>query len=154
MDGGPFWSGSTLPHVDSVLPLAFAEAAARKAKLTSIQVSMTSYADNGPLPWTVGLAAAAHGLAASVSDALERWAARFPEVLVNHLTIPGDAFGVLRDASEAAELLIIGRHDGREHEPRSLGSQARQLINTARCPVLVAAPTRIDIGADHSGFAR
>jgi len=142
-----------LPHADIVLPLAFKEAAARKAQLTSIQVSMIIDADDGPLPWTAGLAAAAHGLAASASDVLDRWASRFPDVLVNHLIIAGDAVEVLREASAAAELLVIGRRGGKARDPHTLGSRARQLISSAQSPVLVAAPMWTGTGSGQSRVA-
>lgn len=104
----------------SVLPLAFAEAAARAARVTAIQ--------------------------GSASEALNRWADTYPDVLIDRLPLAGDPVAVLRAASASAELLVIGRHDGQKRDGRSLGPLARQLIDTAQCPVLV--PARIGMGAD------
>ena len=64
----------------------------------------------------------------------------FPEVVVAQIVVTGDAGDALREATATAELLVIGRHGGREPDARSLGSLTRQLINTARCPILVAPP--------------
>ena len=140
-------------HAERVLPLAFAEAAARMAQLTAIQVSTIRAIDGSRFPRTAGEAAGARNLVAWASEALDRWAANFPHVVVNHITIAGDAVEVLQEASAAAELLVIGRHRGKERALRSLGHRARQLINTAQCPVVVAAPARTGTGDDQSRLA-
>jgi hypothetical protein len=54
---------------------------------------------------------------------------------------PGDL-----EASESAEMLVVGRGPHESDLP-ILGSQVRRLINTARCPVVVAAPIRT--GVEH-----
>jgi len=59
----------------------------------------------------------------------------------------------LAAASATAELLVIGRRAGQEDHQLILGSRARQLIDTAQCPVLVAGPTETGMGNGHTRSA-
>jgi nucleotide-binding universal stress UspA family protein len=134
-----------ITDADRVLQLAFAEAAARKAQLTAIQVR-TGHTDSR-LTWRSRHAEAANGPAAV---ALDRWADRFPDVMVNHLTTAGDAVEALRVASVSADVLVVGRHLGQGPEVSGLGDAVGRLLSSAQCPVLVAPPTRTAMGSDGS----
>jgi nucleotide-binding universal stress UspA family protein len=128
-----------LPSAMRLLPLAFAEASARRVRLTPIRMSTIGDSGGGPLPRTTRATAAALELAASLSNTLDRLAAQFPDVVVDDLTLAEDAVAVLRQVSASADLLVIGPFAVHERDRLTLGSRARQLIDTAHCPVLVAA---------------
>ena len=126
---------------DAAVQLAFIRAAFRRARLTAIQVLTQGEGGWGHSPWAFGAPAAAHARATSaLAELINHYAGSFPDVVVAQIVVMGDAVDVLREATLAAEVLVIGRRGGQEHEARGLGSQARQFINTARCPILVAPP--------------
>ncbi len=54
----------------------------------------------------------------------------------------GRTVDALLDASEGAELLIVGRHDPYVAIGSHIGPVARAVLHAATCPVLLAAPTR------------
>lgn len=128
--------------LDAAVQLAFIEAALRRARLT-IHLLTHSDAEGGHAS-SAGEASVAvlEGGGPGWADLISRYARRFPEVVLARVVVAGDSVDTLRAATESAELLVISRHDGgQDGDLRSLGSRARQLINTSRCPILVAAPT-------------
>ena len=88
-----------------------------------------------------------------MADALRRYTARSPNVEVSQVDLSGDAVELLADASESAELLVVARRADQDPDARGLGSLTRQLINTARCPILIASPIRKDARDGHSQTA-
>ena len=76
----------------------------------------------------------------ALAELITHHAASFPDVVVATVVVAGVAVDALREATAAAEVLVLGRHNGSERDGRNLGSVTRQLINTARCPTFVAPP--------------
>jgi nucleotide-binding universal stress UspA family protein len=127
--------------------LAFMEAAVRRAPLTAIQVLTPGGGFVDRAPWLTEASTAAHDRATpALTVVINRYAGSFPEVVVAQIVVAGYAIDALREATAFAELLVIGRHGDSEGGVRSLGSVARQLINTARCPILVATPNPTGAG--------
>jgi nucleotide-binding universal stress UspA family protein len=122
--------------------LAFTRAAVQRAQLTAIQVLPEGDSVSGHFSWGAPKAptAAPRRATSALGDLINRYAGSFPEVFVAQVVVAGEAVAALLVATAAAELLVIGRHNGSERDGRNLGSVARQLINTARCPTLVALP--------------
>jgi nucleotide-binding universal stress UspA family protein len=127
---------------DAAVQLAFTRAAVRRARLTAIQVLTQAEGCWGHSPRATEASTAAHDLATSaLAELIKHHARSFPDVVVVQIVLAGDAVDALREATASAELLVIGRNGGKERDPRALGSRARQLINTAHCPILVAPPS-------------
>jgi nucleotide-binding universal stress UspA family protein len=132
---------------EAAVRMAFMRAAGRRARLTAIQVLTQGEGGWGLPSWAYDISAAAHERARSaLAELIDHYAGSFPDVVVAQIVVAGEAVDALREATASAELLVIGRYSGKQREARSLGSVARQLINTARCPTLVAPP--IQAGTD------
>ncbi|MFJ7268280.1 universal stress protein [Streptomyces sp. NPDC099050] len=78
----------------------------------------------------------AHEVAALAAVHLRPYAERFPEVEIEQPSAPGDAAGHLVAASQAADLMVIGRHRKRPLAPR-LGSVTHAVLLHTGCPVAV-----------------
>ena len=125
----------------AALQLAFVRAALRRAALTAIQVLTQAEGVWGHPPWATEAPTATHDRARSaLAELIDHYARRFPDVVVAEIVVAGEAVDALREASASAELLIIGRHSGKQRDLHRLGSVTRHLINTARCPTLIAPP--------------
>ncbi|WP_323145262.1 universal stress protein [Streptomyces sp. NBC_01565] len=140
---------------DDVPVFAFEEAAARG---TAVQVVSAYAIPPSPValidsPFAVitpeGLADGGEGVPAeremlrSQTERLAPLRARFPDVPVEQVAVPGDAAGRLVDASRSAALVVVGRHHPRV---RSLliGSVANAVLQHAHGPVAVVPPLSDD----------
>ncbi|AIR96618.1 universal stress protein [Streptomyces glaucescens] len=131
---------------DAALGFAFAEAAARDARLMVVAA----------YPWPLQPGAGAPGEPVSVlvdQDAVEHETrvladgflaphrARHPEVRAEAHVVPGDAAGRLVAAAHGAELTVVGRHRRRLLAPaRMLGSVTQAVLLHAPSPVAVVPP--------------
>ncbi len=119
---------------------AFREAARRGARLQVV----AAHAWPGRTFTTADAIAAApheetadaHEVTARTAAHLRPYAERFPEVEIEQLSAPGDAAGHLVAASQAADLIVIGRHRKRPLSPR-LGSVTHAVLLHTGCPVAV-----------------
>ncbi|MFF3210874.1 universal stress protein [Streptomyces sp. NPDC002886] len=120
---------------------AFREAALRGARL-QVVVAHAWPGRTFTAAGAIGSAAAhgetanAHEVAALAAVHLRPYAERFPEVEIEQLSAPGDAAGHLVAASQAADLMVIGRHRKRPLSPR-LGSVTNAVLLHTGCPVAV-----------------
>jgi nucleotide-binding universal stress UspA family protein len=122
-------------------------AAGRRPRLTAFLVLPVGGGGWGLPSWAYDISTSAHDRAASaLAELIDYYAGSFPDVVVAQIVVAGEAVDALREATASAELLVIGRYSGKQREARNLGSVARQLINTARCPTLVTPP--IQVGTD------
>jgi len=120
---------------EATLRFAFAQAQRRGVGVTVVHVLDISPA----LVWDPVLGGPAywegHRLE-RVDNAVAPLREEFPEVPVEILDLPGHPSGVLLDASERAQLLVLGRH----HEGLygfGIGSTARGVLHYAEIPVAV-----------------
>lgn len=119
---------------------AFREAARRGARLQVV----VAHAWPGRTFTTAGAIATAayeetanaHEVTALAAAHLRPYAERFPEVEIEQVSAPGDAAGHLVAASQAADLVVIGRHRKRPLSPR-LGSVTNAVLLHTGCPVAV-----------------
>jgi len=136
-------AGLKVDNPDEVtLAFAFAEAALRGARLQVIAA----------YPWPVQNWAAAGDLVPSVidqdaienetrtlaEDVLAPHRAEHPDVRCDAYALPGDAAGLLVDASKNADLVVVGRHRRRLLAPaRMLGSVTHAVLLHAASPIAV-----------------
>ena len=81
--------------------------------------------------------------AACVTDLaqqLDGWQQEHPEVLVRQVTLDGPPTSGLLALARDSGLVVVGRHRRGQPGIRNLSTLARELIEEARCPVLVAPP--------------
>ncbi|MEV5983113.1 universal stress protein [Streptomyces sp. NPDC052114] len=146
---------------DDTVEFAFAEAERRGARLQVV----TAYPD--PLATMALMGGYAGGMAdvasfavqkdmrdaqeqrllAEQRDRLRPGIERHPDVAVDHVVAPADAAGRLVDASEEADLLVVGRHRRRLNPDTLLvGSAANAVLLHAHCPVAVVPTEAADQG--------
>lgn len=73
-----------------------------------------------------------------LSERLAGWAERYPDVVVEHRLVDGDAAERLVEASEAAQLTVVGSHGRGGFAGMLLGSVSSAVVHSARMPVIVA----------------
>ncbi|WP_424213948.1 universal stress protein [Streptomyces sp. BI20] len=125
---------------DSTTFFAFREASRRGARLQVV----VAHPWPGPMFTAAGTittaahdeTAAGHEVTALASAHLRPHTQRFPDVQVELVAAPGDAAGHLVAASQAADLIVIGRHRKRPLSPR-LGSVTNAVLLHTACPVAV-----------------
>lgn len=76
-----------------------------------------------------------------LSDRLEPWGEKYPEVRIGGRVRAGHPVPVLTETSDGASLLVVGRRGGGSHTREGLGSTAAGVTRHANCPVAVV-PSR------------
>lgn len=121
----------------STTSFAFSEAARRGARL-QVVVAHARPGRTFTIAAAIATATAAHEetanareVAALAAAHLRPYAEQFPEVEIEQLSAPGDAAGHLVAASQAADLIVIGRHRKRP------GSVTHAVLLHTACPVAV-----------------
>ena len=122
---------------------AFAEAAARKCKLVAVHTWMDMQVQSS----LAGLAAAQQQWQVvedeqrrMLSDRLSFWEDKYPEVEVEKVVTRDRPVRALTDASEGAQLLVVGSHGRGGFKGMLLGSTSRALLQAAPCPMMVVRP--------------
>ena len=75
-----------------------------------------------------------------LAEQLDSWQQEHPEVLVRQVTLDGPPTSGLLALARDSGLVVVGRHRRGQPGIRNLSTLARELIEEARCPVLVAPP--------------
>ncbi|SOB86292.1 universal stress protein [Streptomyces sp. 1331.2] len=139
---GPVTVGLDLARpADPVLAFAFEAAALRSAPLRVVHVwsppAGTEHLSYGAIGGLEGEVSAHER--ADLSEALESWRARHPEVQVTADLVRGKAAVELVDAAATARLLVVGRrlHHRMPLLHHHLGPVAHAAIHHAHCPVAV-----------------
>ncbi|MFJ9453880.1 universal stress protein [Kitasatospora sp. NPDC101447] len=138
---GPVTVGLDLAHpADPVLAFAFEAAALRSAPLRVVHVwSPPAGSEHMSYGAIGGLEGEVSGdERADLSEALESWRARHPEVAVTADLVRGRPAVELVDAAATARLLVVGRRS--HHRPlrhHHLGPVAHAAIHHVHCPVAV-----------------
>ncbi|MCB5181164.1 universal stress protein [Streptomyces antimicrobicus] len=137
---------------EDVIDFAFTEAAARPG--AALQVLSAFTVPPSPLllggPYAVvtpeamaealgdeGRAPAEREMLRAQNDRLASFRQRYPRVPLEQAAVPGDAAGALVQASEAAALVVVGRHRRRLGRSLLMGSVANAVLTHASCPVAV-----------------
>jgi nucleotide-binding universal stress UspA family protein len=136
-------NGSVVLGIDEVegeeaaLELAFLEASARGAILDVVHARADSTSAPGELAEI-----------AEVESAIEPWQVRHPEVEVRAKVENGDPHDVLIRHAQGAQLVVVGGHRRGRLISMLLGSTAREVIQDAGCPVVVAHDRDSSSGSD------
>ena len=130
--------GSTA--AESALDVAFTEASTRGAPLDALHAY-----DMVPAPYEGLLRPPADALgqeaveaAALVSEVLAGWQEKYPDVVVRHRLVRGHPVTALLDASDSAQLVVLGSRGHGEFVGLVLGSTSAALIRGSGCPVAIA----------------
>ncbi|MFI8191628.1 universal stress protein [Streptomyces sp. NPDC085946] len=125
---------------DTVITFAFQEAQRRGSALYAVQ------GWNLPAYYAYSLAAGvdttdalARQQAAELTDTLDPWRQKYPDVEVVEVSRLGSPAGLLVDASRDASLVVVGRRVRRSPFGVHIGSVAHAVLHHATAPVAVVA---------------
>jgi nucleotide-binding universal stress UspA family protein len=133
-------------HSSEPLAVAFAEAAERGSVLTVLHAWKLQSPYDDIIASRVSLDAWRRSTTSMLEELLREWREAYPEVVVELDVRHEFTATALVEASEGADLLVLGRRGHGAPLGLFLGSIARTLIREARCPVEVA-PARRDLEA-------
>lgn len=125
------------------IELAFKEADARGAELVAVHTWMDMQVQAS----LAGLSAAQQQWQivedeqrALLGRRLAGWCERYPDVQVAKIVTRDRPVRALSDASEGAQLLVVGSHGRGGFKGMLLGSTSRALLQEAPCPMMVVRP--------------
>ncbi|MFO7251870.1 MAG: universal stress protein [Actinomycetes bacterium] len=128
------------PSDEAVLRFAFAEASLRGAALRAVHAWRPF--EYGGVPLGPEDLAGEGRERRLLGEVLAGWGERYPDVAVVEETVQGHPVEVLRDASDGADLLVVGSHGHGELAGMILGSVSQGVLQHARCPVAVVRVRR------------
>lgn len=118
---------------------AFEEARSRGVLLTAV-ACQGRLCDSMSLAHSVS--STAHtASAADLAEQVSGWQQEYPEVLVRQVTLDGPPIADLLALARDSGLVVVGRHRRGQPGIRNLSTMTRELIEEARCPVLVVPPS-------------
>jgi nucleotide-binding universal stress UspA family protein len=132
---GPVLVGIDGSTADLATAIAFEEASLRNAELIALHA--WNDIDMNAIPgydWSPTTAKEGHLLAA----ALAGWQERYPDVSVHEQLVSGRAAHALVDASESAQLVVVGGHGSGALAGMLLGSVSNAVVQAVQRPVIVA----------------
>jgi len=125
---------------------AFKEASARGAELIAVHTWMDMQVQAS----LAGLSAAQQQWQvveeeqnALLGQRLAGWHERYPDVKVTKVVTRDRPVRALADASEGAQLLVVGSHGRGGFKGMLLGSTSRALLQAAPCPMMVVRPDEL-----------
>ncbi|WP_448852573.1 universal stress protein [Corynebacterium sp. 335C] len=125
------------------IELAFKEADARGAELIAVHTWMDMQVQAS----LAGLSAAQQQWQvvedeqrALLGRRLAGWSEKYPDVQVTKVVTRDRPVRALSDASEGAQLLVVGSHGRGGFKGMLLGSTSRALLQAAPCPMMVVRP--------------
>lgn len=132
-------------HSSTALDWGFSEASMRNAPLVALHAwwweepSPLSTAIEGEDEW----ASAAESQRVMMSEMLAGWREKLPDVEVRSEFVRGETTAVLEEASQDAQLLVVGTRGRGGFTGLLLGSVSSRALHHSRCPVVVvpSAPT-------------
>jgi nucleotide-binding universal stress UspA family protein len=133
-------------HASRALDWAMGEAAVRKADLTVIAVNSVpaGYWTKNPVTLP-GDAERVDDIKKSAQEAVDKAAAGLGDQQpksVNVVALSGFPATTLIDASENADLIVVGSRGGGGFGALFLGSVSSQVVHHAKCPVVVVPAAR------------
>ncbi len=135
---GPVLVGIDGSTSDLATAIAFEEAHLRNADLIALHA--WNDIDMNAIPgydWSPTTAKEGHLL----TKALEGWRERYPDVSVHEQLVSNRTAHALVDASESAQLVVVGSHGSGALAGMLLGSVSNAVAQAVRKPVIVARPS-------------
>jgi nucleotide-binding universal stress UspA family protein len=132
---GPVLVGIDGSTADLATAIAFEEASLRNVDLTALHA--WNDIDMNAIPgydWSPTTAKEGHLLA----EALAGWQERYPDVSVHEQLVSSRAAHALVDASESAQLVVVGSHGSGALAGMLLGSVSNAVVQAVQRPVIVA----------------
>lgn len=128
------------PHVRAAADYAFEAAAREGNRLLALHAWHDLSAEPTPgmiVPVLVDWKRLAARQRSQLAVALQPWMRRFPQVKVDYLTTTGPARRALAELSRTAGTVVLGSRGSGGVAGLPLGSVARAVLHTSRCPVVV-----------------
>jgi nucleotide-binding universal stress UspA family protein len=135
---GPILVGIDGSTSDLATAIAFEEASLRHAEL--IALHSWNDVDMNAIPgydWSPTTTKEGHLL----DEALAGWRERYPDVSVQNRLVSDRAAHAIVEASESAQLVVVGTHGGGALAGMLLGSVSNAVVQAVHTPVIVARPT-------------
>jgi nucleotide-binding universal stress UspA family protein len=135
---GPILVGIDGSTSDLATAIAFEEASLRHAEL--IALHSWNDVDMNAIPgydWSPTTTKEGHVL----DEALAGWRERYPDVSVQNRLVSDRAAHAIVEASESAQLVVVGTHGGGALAGMLLGSVSNAVVQAVHTPVIVARPT-------------
>ena len=135
---GPVLVGIDGSTSDLATAIAFEEASLRQAELIALHA--WNDIDMNAIPgydWSPTTAKEGHLLA----EALTSWQERYPNVSVQNRLVSDRAAHALVDASQSAQLVVVGSHGSGALAGMLLGSVSNAVVQAVQRPVIVARPS-------------
>jgi nucleotide-binding universal stress UspA family protein len=135
---GPILVGIDGSTSDLATAIAFEEASLRHAEL--IALHSWNDVDMNAIPgydWSPTTTKEGHVL----DEALAGWRERYPDVSVQNRLVSDRAAHAIVEASESAQLVVVGTHGGGALAGMLLGSVSNAVVQAVHRPVIVARPT-------------
>src|SRR3984893_5908864 len=135
---GPVLVGIDGATSDLATAIAFEEASLRHAELIALHA--WNDIDMNSIPgydWSPTTTKEGHVL----DEALAGWQERYPDVSVQNRVVSDRAAHALVDASESAQLVVVGTHGSGALAGMLLGSVSNAVVQAVHRPVIVARPS-------------
>ncbi len=98
----------------------------------------------GPLPAEIGMRMSPESVKAAQQAVLDRAVEGFEGVEIRGILVEGDPGTILADASENAELLVVGSRGAGPIAEAVLGSVSSYCVHHASCPVVVIREPEVE----------
>ena len=135
---GPVLVGIDGSTSDLATAIAFEEASLRNVELIALHAWNDINMNSIPgYDWSPTTAKEGHLLA----EALAGWQERYPNVSVQNRVVSDRAAHALVDASESAQLVVVGTHGSGALAGMLLGSVSNAVVQAVHKPVIVARPS-------------
>ncbi|NBM15738.1 universal stress protein [Streptomyces sp. GC420] len=135
------------PAGEAAVAFAFAEASLRGAKLVALHTwnnwtGPVATAPGDPLPLVYDETMLRDEEERVLAEALSGWQDKFPDVTVERRLVQAHPRQALIEASESAQLLVVGARGRGGFTGLLLGSVSQAVLHHAHCPVAVARSGR------------
>lgn len=130
-----------IPGNESVLELAFEQAALRKVGLTALHCGSDGA---GPYMSAAGWESLLEQTDDRLTETLAGVSARYPDVEVRRIQLMADPTRALLEESRNAQLLVVGNRGRGGLTGMLLGSTSSALLHSAACPTMIVRSVHAD----------